>query len=110
MLSFGWGPKFKQRTFDYTPRFYDPEKEAFQERLRMLEEKYGDKTDIDAERMKFRIKQGLRSKGHVEPGVRKQAAKAAALRRLVLVILLVSLVFLVLQSDKIEKILQLFIK
>ena len=110
MLSFGWGPKFKHRTFDYTPRFYDPEKEAFQERLRMLEEKYGDKTDLDAERMKFRIKQGLRSKNQADPGVRKQAAKTAALRRMILVIVLLSIVFLVLQSDKIEKILQLFIK
>jgi hypothetical protein len=110
MLSFGWGPKFKHRTFDYTPRFYDPEKEAFQERLRMLEEKYGEKTDHNAEKMKFRIRQGLRSKQHVDPGVRKQAARTAALRRMVLVGILLILVFIILQSDKIEKFLYLINK
>jgi hypothetical protein len=110
MLKFGWGPKIKSRKFEYIPRYYDPEKEAFEERLQMLQEKYGDRADLNVEKMKMRIKQGLRAKSNADPTTRIQAEKAAAFKRMIIIAVLVVLVIMILQSDKIEKILHLIYK
>ena len=110
MLKFGWTPKIKHRTFEYIPRFYDPEKEAFQERLEMLKDKYGEKTDVDAEKMKHRIRQGLRSKNNWESGVRQSAERSASFKRLTIIIILSVLFFLILNTDKLEKILNIVTK
>lgn len=110
MLKFGWTPKIKHRNFEYIPRFYDPEKEAFQERLQMLKDKYGDKADLDAEKMKHRIRQGLRSKANGESGVRQSAERSAFIKRVAIIIILSVLCFLILGSDKLEKILNIVTK
>jgi hypothetical protein len=110
MLNFGWGPKHKQRTFDYVPRYYDPVKEELNERLKMLEEKYGEKPDLDAEKMKMRIKAGLRSRGSLDFASRKSAEKNVALKRLMIIVVLVCIFMVIMLSDKFEKMISLLDK
>ncbi len=38
MLKIGFGRSIKPRSFDYIPRFYDPEKERLQENIKRFEE------------------------------------------------------------------------
>lgn len=107
MLKIGFGNRVKNRTFDYKPRFYDPDKEAFQERMEMLREKYADKAEIDGEKMKLRIRQGFKNKGASDPSYRSKMEKTAAVRRLVIVGVLLLIVYLFSQSDRIEQFLRL---
>ncbi|MFZ1705413.1 MAG: hypothetical protein WAT79_13780 [Saprospiraceae bacterium] len=100
MLKFGWGPKNKHRTFEYSPRFYDPDKEELDERIKLLEEKYGEKLELDAEKMKMRIKKGLRTKNYGNTGMRKNAEKTAAYRRLIIIIVLVAIFVFIMQFEK----------
>src|SRR5690606_36573603 len=110
MLQFSWRPKIKHRKFEYVPRFYEPEKEEFQERLKMLQEKYGETADLDAERMKHRIRYGLRNKTSWDSGTRTHAEKAASIKRLLIIFVLISIFLLVLWSDKLENLINIVTK
>lgn len=108
MLKFGWGPKFTQHTFGYVPRFYDPDKEELEERIKMLEEKYGEKSELDAEKMKMRIKKGLRTKNYGNVGLRVRAEKTASFRRLLIIIVLVAIFIVIMQMEKFIQFLNYF--
>jgi len=92
-LSFGKRPK--HRTFDYIPRYYDPEKEELQERLR----KY--KTDPDAqsnsaELAKQRIRGGFRRNSRASSEATKIANRRSNMRLLMVLasLLLMSIYFI----------------
>ena len=55
-----FGKSIKNRTFDYIPRFYDPDKEALEHRLKMYK-KEADVSDLAKERIRggFRRKYGV---------------------------------------------------
>ncbi len=57
---FQFGKRIKNRQFDYTPRYYDPEKEELEQRLGRYNQ---NSTDVDL--TKVRIKGGLRKKYRV---------------------------------------------
>ena len=53
-----FGNRFKHRTFDYIPRYYDAEKEERERLVRM----YANSADGDTLRAQDRIKSGFRAK------------------------------------------------
>lgn len=55
MALMGFGKRPKHRSFDYTPRYYDPDKEDLKRRMApYLDDK--DKTSIDPDAVKARLK------------------------------------------------------
>lgn len=51
-----FGSRIKNRSFDYIPRHYDPDKEALEQRLK----RYGSSDEDDTQLAKERIKGGFR--------------------------------------------------
>ncbi len=49
----------RHRTFDYKPRYWDPEKEELEKRVKAVEKR----NENDPEAMKARISRGLRKRG-----------------------------------------------
>ena len=85
-----FGKKFKNRTFEYIPRFYDQEKEDLERRL-------GTSPDSnDPNSVKLRIRSGLKRKQKVDSRVASQARKAANVRLLVIIGAIVLLTLLIL--------------
>ncbi len=78
--------------FEYHPRFYDPKKEAFRERLAEAREK---SETVQPEALKNRIRSGLQRKQAALPDrhYRKRQAYRSNLLLLVVIIVLVALTF-----------------
>jgi len=85
-----FGKKFKNRTFEYIPRFYDQDKEDLERRL-------GTGSDSnDPNSVKLRIRSGLKRKQKVDQRVASSARKAANIRLLVIIGAIVLLTVLIL--------------
>jgi hypothetical protein len=56
MALFGFGKRTKHRSFEYTPRYYDPEKDDLDRRMAPYRKKEGEKDEVDAEAIKQRIR------------------------------------------------------
>ena len=100
---FSFNKRIKHRRFDYTPRYYDPEKEALKERI---EQYKGDQSELN--KTKSRIKSGLRQKYRADQEYKKSLQRKSNVRLLLIIIILLFLSYMLLQSDKILTILQTF--
>lgn len=99
-----FGKRTKHRKFDFIPRFYDPDKEKMEERMK----KYGNEKIDDSELMKQRIKSGFKTRGRkVDPEFRsKQVKKSNLILLSVLAILIfLSYIFIV---DYLPRIIEVF--
>jgi flagellar basal body-associated protein FliL len=81
--------------FDYHPRFFDPKKEEFQERLRSAREKAGD----HPEAVKSRIRSSLQRKtGYLsDRQFRQQQVVKSNLRLLIIIVVLILLAFVAIE-------------
>ncbi len=56
MALFGFGKRTKHRSFEYTPRYYDPDKDDLDRRMAPYRKKAGETEEVDAEAIKQRIR------------------------------------------------------
>lgn len=96
--------KPKHKTFDYKPMYYDQEKEELQLRLA----KYKDNPDAeDVEKTKYNIRSGLRSSNTVGTNAYKKGAQRSSnMRLLAIIVILCFVVYMILQSDQIIKMME----
>jgi len=100
---FSFNKRIKHRRFDYTPRYYDPEKEALKERI---EQYSGDQGDLN--KAKSRIKSGLRQKYRADQSYKKALQRKSNVRLIMIILILLFLSYMLLQSDRIFHILDSF--
>jgi hypothetical protein len=104
MIKIGFGNRAKPRTFDYKPRFYDPAREELEARLKKYASPDGSNSAV--EDVKVRIRTGLQNKwqkGNVRSQVRK-----SNLRLLYIILILASLAFILVSSNKITALVEGF--
>ena len=102
---FSFNKKFKHRTFDYTPRYYDPEKEALKERLDQYKK---DDHEVDIEKTKRRIQSGLKAKYRADPAFKKAQTKNSNIRLILIILALLIIAMIFLQSEGLMRILENF--
>lgn len=92
-LSFGKRPK--HRKFDYIPRYYDPDKEELQERLRQYKTNTAVNSD-DTELAKQRIRGGFRRNSRTNTEAMRIANRKSNMRLLLVLatLLLMSIYFI----------------
>lgn len=88
MLKFFSSNRFKSREFGYKPRFYDPDKEALEKRIKIRQAKVN-----DHEMRKMRLRQEFSYLKHQEAS---KKVKTSSLRLLVIIIILGAASYLVL--------------
>jgi hypothetical protein len=102
MLSFKGRPQ--NSTFDYKPRFYDAEKEALQERLAKYKQ---EGKDNSIESAKHNIRAGFRSSStQSDPKYRSKMVLQSNMRLLMIIGILCVIVYMVLQSEKVLKMME----
>jgi len=89
MALFGLGKRFRNRSFDYIPRYYDEDKENLERRL-------GTQQSNDPNAVKLRIRSGFQKKYRVDSRIASSANKASNIRLLVIVILLLTITIILL--------------
>ena len=82
-LSFG--KKIKNRKFDYIPRYYDPEKEQFEQRMKLYK-RQGNDADLAKEKIRGSFRRSYRVGGNYTNEASKRSNR----------ILLMTIVFLLL--------------
>ncbi len=101
MISFG--KRTKHKTFGYIPRFYNPDKEALEHRLKQ----YKNITDEDL--AKERIKMGFKNNYiGVNKDIRSQYKKKANLRLLYIIVVLLFVTYFIMTSDRLLRMLEAF--
>ncbi|MDG2448380.1 MAG: hypothetical protein P8M34_02035 [Saprospiraceae bacterium] len=91
MSFFKMGSRFKHRSFDYIPRFYDPAKEELEERLNSYNKKVN-ATEI----AKNRIRHGFRKGGVDTRKYSQRVRKRSNFRLLGIIVFLVLVTLLIL--------------
>lgn len=91
MSFFKMGSRFKNRSFDYIPRYYDPAKEELEQRVKGYNEKV-DATEI----AKSRIRRGFRGGGVDTRKYSQRVRKRSTFRLLGIIVFLVLVTFLIL--------------
>lgn len=92
MALFGFGHRPKPMGFDYTPLYYDPEKEELQARL-------GTAKSGGSEGMKERIKAGLRSKSTGARNTYRAQTRQSNIRLVIILAILLAVFYLFLRSE-----------
>ena len=95
MLKFFSTKRYKNRTFNYIPRYYDPEREAL---LNKLKARGND--NVDGEMTKLRLRQEFATyKSNSEDSVRKKGLlSSSSLRLLVIIIILSAASYIILDN------------
>ena len=89
MLKFFTSNRFKSKEFGYKPRFYDPDKEAFEKRVRLRQV-----SSDDQELRRFRLKQEFSHMKHQDHKVKGH--RTSTIRLLIIIVILGSASYLVL--------------
>jgi hypothetical protein len=100
-MKFGFGGKIKPRKFDFVPRYYDEIKDNIETRLGKPDEELGSK-----ERLKERIKFGMRQKYYADKSLRTKEVRKSNIRLLYVFIVLIFVCYMILKSDKITQLFQ----
>lgn len=110
MAFFGLFKRVKNQSFDFKPRYYDPDKEAREERLKRYD--YLSKDEFDAVSSRDRIRSGLRSRqGYLaDAGYRSKEIRRSNFRLLAIICVLVMTAILFLYSNKLDGVLSTFLK
>jgi len=107
MIKVGLGNRFKHRSFEYVPRFYDPVKDELKERIKMYS-RDAESEDFDAERLKERIRIGMKMKYRADSSAKQSAVRTSNIRLFLIMIFLTILAVVILQSDKIVRMMEVF--
>ena len=108
MLKIGFGRSIKPRSFDYIPRFYDPEKERLQENLKKFQE--GDSPENDLENRKSRIRSGMRMKYNGDVATYSKFKAQSNLRLIMIIMVLGFACYILMSSNKIITLIEAFSK
>lgn len=92
MALFGFGQKPRPMGFDYTPLYYNPEKEE-------REARYGAARSSGIEGVKLRIKSGFKSKSGGSRTSYRVQTRQSNIRFIIILALLVAVFFYFLSSD-----------
>jgi hypothetical protein len=103
MAFLNFGKKIKHRRFDYIPRYYDPDKEELESRLRRYKRTEGS----DAELSKARIRGGFRRKYSNANEYARQSRRRSNMVLLATIILLLLLSYIFI-SEYLPKIIATF--
>ncbi|MBC7884339.1 MAG: hypothetical protein H7X99_02620 [Saprospiraceae bacterium] len=106
MIKIGFGNRLKPKSFGYIPRFYDPVKDELNERLSKYQST--DNEDVSLEKMKGRIQSGIRLKYNGDPTLKKSAEKKSNVRLVYIIIILIMISYVIISSDKITSMLEVF--
>lgn len=93
----------KHRTFGYIPRHYDPEKEELAKRVKRYEAGSSDK-----EIVKERIADGFRQSYVGDSDYRKTLVRKSNYRLIFIILGLLTMSYLLVSSNKITKLIELF--
>lgn len=96
--------KIKHKSFSYKPRYYDPAKEELDQRMAP----YRNTDKNDPELAKARIRQGFQGKLPKDRSVVKKLNFSSNLRLVLIIGILLMMVYMLLTSDSIQKILETF--
>ncbi len=99
---FSFNKRPKHNSFNYTPRYYDPEKEALDQQVNRHS------AQNDPEAAKDRIRSGLKSRYRGDKKFRASETKKSNVRLVVIIGVLIGLSMLLMQSDGFLKIIQSF--
>ena len=100
---FSFHKRTKHRSFEYIPRYYDPEKEALEQRRKLY-----DKSEDGLDMTKERIKSGFKHRYRGDQKFRSSQVSKSNIRLVYIILILAFLSYLFLQSDGILKILESF--
>lgn len=89
MLKFFTSNRFKSREFDYKPRFYDPDKEALEKRIRMRQA-----SPDDQELRRYRMKQEFSHMKHHDH--KSTSSRKSTFRLLIIIVILGAASYIVL--------------
>ena len=84
----------KPQRYRYVPRFYDPDKEELEARIKRAA---GEKQDQAPEAMKARISAGFKQKSRVDPAYRKQQSKRSNMILFSSIIILLVLAYVLIE-------------
>lgn len=84
----------KNQSFQFKPRYWDPEKEALAERLEQIRKRQQE--EKDPEGMKGRIARGLRSGFQQDAAFRSRLTRRSNVRLLLIILMLAFLVYFLL--------------
>lgn len=102
---FGFG-KTSNRRFNFTPRYYDADKEEFDKRVEMARREVGGERSTGD--FKDRIRQGFNYRNKAYNNVYNQEHKKSMLRRLLIAGILGAIFYILLSSDLLDKFLGAF--
>lgn len=108
MLKIGFGRSIKPRSFDYIPRFYDPEKERLQENIKRFEEEKANQGDF--ENLKSRIRSGMRMKYNGDVATYSKFKAQSNLRLIMIIMVLGFACYILMSSNKIITLIEAFSK
>ncbi len=86
----------KNQSFQFKPRYWDPEKEALEERLEQIKKRQHKATDPEA--LKSRISRGFRSGYQQDSSLRSRLVYKSNVRLMLIIILLIILTYYLLIS------------
>ncbi len=109
MFKIGWGSKTRHRTFQYIPRYYDPAREAMEERRKRYSDDKGEiNPEYDSAYYIERLKAGLRMKTGMYSVDGSAQVRRSNKRVVLIALLLVILSYSLINMHKIEDILSYF--
>jgi hypothetical protein len=109
MIKIGWGGKTRHRTFQYVPRYYDPAREAMEDRKKRYSDDKGNlKAEHDSAYYIERLKAGLRMKSGMYTVDGSAAIRQSNKRVVLIVLVLVILTYTLINMHKIGDILSYF--
>lgn len=94
MAMIKWGSNIKARKFDYVPRYYDPEKEEHEQRMKLYRKDYD---SADPELAQARIRAGFRQKYRPQSNHKSQLNRLV--RLLVILLILIAATYMILLSN-----------
>ncbi len=103
MFSSGFGKTPKHRKFDYTPRFWDPEKEALEKTINQYK---GDLSE--EEKVKQRISAGLRNRYAGDEQYRQKHVRKSNKRIFYITAILVMMTYMIIRSERILRMVETF--
>ncbi len=98
-----FGSKIKNRRFDYVPRYYDPEKEEREARIKQYTKEY---SESDTELAQSRIRASFRKKYRVKEDAYMSKSKKRSNRILMMVLVLLLIVCYIFLTEHLPRIVE----
>lgn len=86
MSFFSFRKKIEHRRFDYQPRFYDPDREEFEQRMKLYKRE-GNEVDLTKQRIRGGFSRNYRSNSHITGAARRKSNRILLMTLAVLLLL-----------------------